>query len=64
MSTRATIIFNMMHSLTIMTDGCANFRNSWSRTKPNQKKIKEYVPLPDAGDCALARHWLSIQADA
>jgi len=38
------IIFNVMHSLTIMTDGCTNFRKFLIEgTKPNLKKIKEYV---------------------
>jgi fumarate hydratase, class II len=38
------IIFNIIHSLTIMTDGCTNFRKFLVEgTKPNLKKIKEYV---------------------
>ena len=38
------IIFNIMHSITIMTDGCTNFRKFLVQgTKPNLKKIKEYV---------------------
>jgi fumarate hydratase class II len=38
------IIFNLAHSVTIMTDGCANFRKFLVEgTKPNLKKIKEYV---------------------
>ncbi len=38
------IIFNIMHSITIMTDGCINFRRFLVEgTKPNLKKIKEYV---------------------
>jgi fumarate hydratase, class II len=38
------IIFNVTHSITITTDGCANFRKFLVEgTKPNQKKIKEYV---------------------
>ena len=38
------IIFNIMHSITIMTDGCTNFRKFLVEgTKPNLKKIKEYV---------------------
>ena len=38
------IIFNVTHSLTIMTDGCTNFRKFLVEgTKPNLKKIKEYV---------------------
>jgi fumarate hydratase class II len=38
------IIFNIMHSITIMTDGCTNFRKYLIEgTKPNRKKIKEYV---------------------
>ena len=38
------IIFNITHSITILTDGCANFhRFLVEGTKPNLKKIKEYV---------------------
>jgi fumarate hydratase, class II len=38
------MIFNLMHSITIMTDGCTNFRKFMVEgTKPNLKKIKEYV---------------------
>jgi fumarate hydratase, class II len=38
------IIFNIVHSITIMTDGCTNFRKFLVEgTKPNLKKIKEYV---------------------
>jgi fumarate hydratase class II len=38
------IIFNITHSMTIMTDGCTNFRKFLVEgTKPNLKKIKEYV---------------------
>jgi fumarate hydratase, class II len=38
------IIFNITHSITIMTDGCANFRRFLVEgTKPNSKKINEYV---------------------
>jgi fumarate hydratase class II len=38
------MIFNLMHSITIMTDGCTNFRKFLVEgTKPNLKKIKEYV---------------------
>jgi fumarate hydratase class II len=38
------IIFNVIHSITIMTDGCTNFRKFLIEgTKPNLKKIKEYV---------------------
>jgi fumarate hydratase class II len=38
------IIFNVTHSITIMTDGCTNFRKFMVEgTKPNLKKIKEYV---------------------
>jgi fumarate hydratase, class II len=33
-----------MHSITIMADGCTNFRKFLVEgTKPNLKKIKEYV---------------------
>jgi fumarate hydratase class II len=38
------IIFNVTHSITILTDGCTNFREFLVEgTKPNLKKIKEYV---------------------
>jgi fumarate hydratase, class II len=38
------IIFNITHSITIMSDGCANFTKFLVEgTKPNLKKIKEYV---------------------
>jgi fumarate hydratase, class II len=38
------MIFNISHSVTIMTDGCTNFRKFLVEgTKPNLKKINEYV---------------------
>jgi len=38
------IIFNITHSITIMTDGCTNFRKFLVEgAKPNLKKIHEYV---------------------
>ncbi len=38
------MIFNIMHSITILTDGCANFRRFLVEgTRPNLKQIKEYV---------------------
>ena len=38
------MIFNITHSITILTDGCTNFRKFLVEgTKPNLKKIKEYV---------------------
>jgi fumarate hydratase class II len=38
------MIFNITHSITIMADGCTNFRRFLIEgTKPNLKKIKEYV---------------------
>ncbi len=38
------MIFNIMHSITIMADGCTNFRKYLVEgTKPNLKRIKEYV---------------------
>ncbi|MGA7629373.1 MAG: class II fumarate hydratase [Terriglobales bacterium] len=38
------IIFNITHSLTLMTDGCTSFRKFLIEgTKPNLKKIQEYV---------------------
>ena len=41
---REMIIFNITDSVTLMTDGCTNFRKFLVEgTKPNLKKIKEYV---------------------
>src|SRR5712675_971016 len=38
------IIFNIMHSITIITDGCVNFQKFLIEdTRPNARKIKEYV---------------------
>jgi fumarate hydratase, class II len=38
------IIFNLMHSITILTDGCTNFRKFLVEgANPNLPKIKEYV---------------------
>jgi fumarate hydratase, class II len=38
------MIFNIAHSITIMTDGCTNFRKFLIEgTRPNLKKIQEYV---------------------
>jgi len=38
------MIFNLTHSLTILTDGCTNFRKFLVEgTRPNLKKIQEYV---------------------
>lgn len=38
------MIYNITHSITILTDGCTNFRKFLVEgTKPNLKKIKEYV---------------------
>jgi fumarate hydratase class II len=38
------MIFNIMHSITIMSDGCTNFRRFLIEgTRPNLKKINEYV---------------------
>ena len=38
------IIFNVMHSIAILGDGCTNFRKFLVEgTRPNLKKIKEYV---------------------
>ena len=38
------IIFNITHSITIMTDGCTNFRKFLVEgTQPNLKQIGEYV---------------------
>ncbi len=38
------MIFNLAQSITLMTDGCTNFRRFLIEgTKPNLKKIREYV---------------------
>ena len=38
------LIFNITHSITLMTDGCINFRKFLIEgTEPNLKKINEYV---------------------
>jgi fumarate hydratase class II len=38
------IIFNVTHSITIMTDSCTNFRKFLVEgTRPNLKKINQYV---------------------
>jgi fumarate hydratase class II len=38
------MIHNITHSITIMTDGCMNFRKFLVEgTRPNAKKIKDYV---------------------
>ncbi|SHG08331.1 class II fumarate hydratase [Bradyrhizobium erythrophlei] len=38
------MIYNIAHSITILTDGCTNFRKFLVEgTRPNEKKIKEYV---------------------
>jgi len=38
------MIFNIMHSITLMTDGCTNVRKYLIEgTKPNVKRIQEYV---------------------
>ena len=48
------MIFNITHSVTILTDGCTNFRKFLVEgTKPNLKKINEYV------ERSLAARWRS-----
>ena len=38
------IIFNVTHAITLLTDGCTNFKKFLiDGTKPNLKKINEYV---------------------
>ena len=38
------MIFNIMHSITILADGCTNFRKFLVEgTKPNLERINEYV---------------------
>ena len=54
------MIFNLTHSITIMTDGCTNFRKFLiDGTKPNLNEDQgECGPLADARDRALASDWL------
>jgi len=41
---KPVIIYNVTHSVTLMTDGCTNFNKFLVKgTKPNLKKIKAYV---------------------
>jgi fumarate hydratase, class II len=41
---KTLMIFNVMHSITIIADGCTNFRKFLIEgTRPNEKKINEYV---------------------
>jgi fumarate hydratase class II len=41
---KTVMIFNVMHSITILADGCTNFRRFLVEgTTPNEKKINEYV---------------------
>src|SRR6201987_3538213 len=41
---KPVIIYNITHSITLMTDTCTNFRKFLIEgTKPNLKKIKQYV---------------------
>ena len=38
------MIHNLMHSISLIADGCTNFRRFMIEgTEPNRKKIKEYV---------------------
>jgi fumarate hydratase class II len=38
------MIYNITHSITLLTDGCSNFRKFLVEgTRPNRKRIKEYV---------------------
>jgi fumarate hydratase, class II len=38
------IIYNITHSVTLLTDGCNNFRKFLIEgTEPNRKKIEDYV---------------------
>ena len=49
------MIYNITHSITLMTDGCTNFRKFLVEgTKPNLKKIKEYVDRSLMLETALA----------
>jgi fumarate hydratase, class II len=41
---KTLMIFNVMHSITIIADGCTNFRRFLVEgARPNEKKINEYV---------------------
>ena len=41
---KTVMIFNVMHSISILADGCTNFRKFLVEgTRPNEKKINEYV---------------------
>ena len=41
---KTLMIFNVMHSITIIADGCTNFRRFLIEgARPNEKKINEYV---------------------
>jgi len=41
---KTLMIFNVMHSITIIADGCTNFRKFLIEgARPNEKKINEYV---------------------
>src|SRR5882672_7792369 len=41
---KTLMIFNVMHSIAIIADGCTNFRRFLVEgTRPNEKKINEYV---------------------
>jgi fumarate hydratase class II len=41
---KTLMIFNVMHSITLLTDGCTNFRKFMIEgTTPNLKKIREHV---------------------
>src|ERR1700730_9210569 len=49
------MIYNLAHSITIMTDGCTNFRKFMVEgTRPNVKRIKEFVDRSLIPDTALA----------
>ncbi len=54
------IIYNITHSITMMTDGCTNFRKFLVEgTEPNKKKIGRICrAIADAGDGAVSCHRL------
>jgi aspartate ammonia-lyase len=54
------MIFNITHSITIMTDGCTNFRKFLVEgTRANLKKNQRIRgSFADAGYRTIARHWL------
>jgi fumarate hydratase class II len=52
------MIFNLIHSITIMSDGCTNFRRFLIEETEFKEDQGECGPLADAGDGTRAGHWL------